>query len=111
MFFVMNSYAVALSLSLSPFPCPQPSKHGNFSARSLTVSIIFVITRMIDGGTIPDQDSGSQVQVPNSPPTASQGLIFQDWLQLVTYFLQYMLPIAATANIFPAVHITNCCNW
>ena len=25
--------------------------------------------------------------------------------------LKYILKIAATANIFPAVHITNCCNY
>jgi hypothetical protein len=69
---------VALSLSATS-PCPQPSKQGNFKACSLTVPTIFVITHMTDGGTLPDQVSGRQVQVPSFPPIVLQGLMFQDW--------------------------------
>jgi hypothetical protein len=34
---------------------------------------------MTDGGTLLDQVSRHQVQVPDSPPIVSQGLMFQDW--------------------------------
>ena len=44
----------------------------------LTVPTIFVITHMTDGGMLLDQVSGRQVQVHDSPPIESQGLIFQD---------------------------------
>jgi hypothetical protein len=74
-FYFWNSFWLLSLLSLNPYALRLITA-VNLGPESLAVPTILIIIYMRDGGTLLDQVHGHRVQVLDSPPIVSLGLMF-----------------------------------